>query len=161
MITLLIFLTQSLSLFPISSYIRKRVSKLKYKPSPNKVKIVPLESARRAEFKYNICYTKFHILKFFCLEIFQLQLLLCQTPLVQKYQKLLLHFYLGNRVFFTGQNSFLSFFSSNNEKTVTYFSIFGMLVEFRIEWYHSRPFLCSGSPSRRGNTFSKNQLPPK
>src|ERR1700704_2800165 len=65
MITLLSVLPQSLSLFLISSYIRKRVSKLKYKPSPNKVKIVPLESARRAEFKYTIGYTKFHIWKFF------------------------------------------------------------------------------------------------
>src|ERR1700716_1761577 len=65
MITLLSLVPQSLSLFPISSYIRKRISKLKYKPCPNKVKIVPLESARRAEFKYTIGYTKFHIWKFF------------------------------------------------------------------------------------------------
>src|SRR3981081_254368 len=65
MITLLSLVPQSLSLFPVSSYIRERISKLKYKPSPNKVKIVPLESARRAEFKYTIVYTKFQLCNFY------------------------------------------------------------------------------------------------
>src|SRR4030088_1324052 len=100
MITLLSLVPQSLSLFPVSSYIRKGVSKLIYKPSPNKVKIVPLESARRAEFKYTIGYTKFHIWKFFSCNFYY------DRPLLLKCAKIAVALLLRKSRFFYRSKQF-------------------------------------------------------
>ena len=60
------------------------------------------------------------------------------------------------RGIFGCQNSFFSSNFLNNVAHPKYFSIFGFVVRFRIEWHIICPIWMIGSQDIRGNVFSKS-----